>query len=231
MLRADNTALTEERDAFDADAFGSFRVGDIYAISGTDLEIDYTDINDATSRRIITLKEIWYDPANSGWMLRAHCHLRDANRYFRWDRISRLVDTTIGEVWDGDTVVPYLTQRLHDAPSFKLRTFAETDDGSDLLAVAIYVSRADGRVSKVEKDILARFLAKKTESQLTSDLELAIDKELAFQQVTLTKMRRARNRLKKSGLFNEAVGLCQELAGSRKSPSIHVEAALQELLR
>ena len=62
--------------------------------------ISYTDVNGDTTERVISVLTIVSYPDNSDYKtIEAHCHLKNAVRHFRSDRINHFFDPKSGEIF------------------------------------------------------------------------------------------------------------------------------------
>lgn len=73
------------------------------------LRLRYCDANNNVSERLISARA--YDPTRKTGLLVAYCHLRKAERAFRFDRMIEVVDTETGEI------IVDLQHHLNDVPS------------------------------------------------------------------------------------------------------------------
>jgi hypothetical protein len=127
--------------------------------------IDYTDANGLGTQRTVTVRQ--FDRDYLGGMFIGHCHLRNATRTFRVDRVKSCVDSETGEIVSD--VRAYLTQRYENSPESSARKLLETD--YDTLRVLLYVGRADGQLRQAERQLyLDVCQAIATDSRLTLDM-------------------------------------------------------------
>lgn len=112
------------------------------------LRIEYRDgAGSVTTRQIRLMK---YGPWEGGAILWAYCHLRNANRTFRTDRIVSCVDLDTGEVIEN--LETWLDAKYQGSPDRALEEIIET--AWDAIRVLFYVSKADGRLTQKERTIL-----------------------------------------------------------------------------
>lgn len=108
----------------------------------------YRDGNGALSERDV---DIWqYGILGDAGLLIGRCHLRQATRTFRTDRILSCVDIVTGEVVKD--VLAWLNDRWERSPEKALTEIS--DSHWNALRIMYYISKADGMVNKKERVIL-----------------------------------------------------------------------------
>lgn len=112
------------------------------------LRIDYRDGTGSRTSRDIRLMK--YGAWEGGYILWAYCHLRQANRTFRTDRIITCTDLDTGEIIGN--LEAWLIEKYQASPDFAIEKIVETT--WDALRVLYYVSKADGRLTQKERDIV-----------------------------------------------------------------------------
>lgn len=112
------------------------------------LRIVYTDGVGSRSNRNIRLMK--YGQWGGGAILWAYCHLRQANRTFRTDRIVSCTDLDTGEIIEN--LESWLDGKYQASPDRALEKIIET--AWDVLRVLYYVSKADGRLTQKERAIM-----------------------------------------------------------------------------
>jgi len=85
-------APREDRDSWEG---GFWDASDPHDLDTT-LDLTYTDAQGSTTTRVVRTRS--FDNALYGGILIGHCHLRNATRTFRFDRVRQAVDTSTGEV-------------------------------------------------------------------------------------------------------------------------------------
>jgi hypothetical protein len=132
--------------------------------------ITYTDQRGLTTERDIDIKRAYAD--NGKFAIDALCHLRGAHRSFIDERIKNAVDLDSGEVVS--SVAQHAIAQYQDSGEGKLWSAI----GREWQAVQIlaFVCRADGRMMKVERAVVADYL-KRHCVDLPDDDE-AIDKAI-----------------------------------------------------
>jgi hypothetical protein len=116
-------------------------------ISGN-LSIEYRDGAGSVTKRDIRLMS--YGPWEGGAILWAYCHLRQANRTFRTDRLISCIDLDTGEIIENLDV--WLDDKYQSSPDRAIEKII--DEAWDALRVLYYVSKADGRLTQKERAIL-----------------------------------------------------------------------------
>jgi hypothetical protein len=112
------------------------------------LRIKYRNQNNETTHRVVSVRQ--FDRANRTGLIIGHCHLRDATRTFRMDRILECVDMETGEVVDD--VYAYLTEKYQTSPEYN-RDQLSTEQ-YDVLRIIFYVGKADGQLRAAERVII-----------------------------------------------------------------------------
>lgn len=115
-----------------------------------DLLLDYTDGNGSrTSRRVEVRQFGGFGPT---CLLIGHCHLRNAIRTFRVDRIHACTDLETGEVLND--LLGTLTGRFHASPEGAVHRLRASE--LDLLRVFLFVAKADGQMRANERALIAQ---------------------------------------------------------------------------
>ncbi len=112
------------------------------------LRIEYKDGAGSTTQRDIRLMK--YGPWEGGAILWAYCHLRQANRTFRTDRLISCTDLDTGEIIGNFEA--WLDERYQASPDRAIEKVIE--QAWDALRVLYYVSKADGRLTQKERAIV-----------------------------------------------------------------------------
>lgn len=129
------------------------------------LKFRYRDANESTTERLVSVRRVGSVPGAS--LLIPHCHLRDATRTFRTDRISNCVDVETGE-WMSD-VAAYLRSKYDASPERALEQFLESD--LDVLRILLFVGKADGQLRAAEKAIICETAAAMSgDSRITGEV-------------------------------------------------------------
>lgn len=136
-----NIGRDEQKDAWEGAFWETENPLPVHAI----IQIKYCDGKGQNSERIVTVRQ--FDSQFSGGMIIGHCHLRNATRTFRYDRIIECFDRETGEIILD--IGSYLQKIYESSPSFSVNKLLETD--YDTIRVLLYVGRADGSLRKPEK--------------------------------------------------------------------------------
>jgi len=148
-----------DKDAWDLDAYEWDERIPVTA----ELSIHYRDIKDQESQRDITTLD--FAPIEGDVMVRAYCHSRRANRTFRASRMLTVTDRESGE--PVKNVVAYLTEKYNESPEGKVRNAMMAFENE--LTALIFVARADGRMLKKERVLIAEYLAEATGESIDPD--------------------------------------------------------------
>jgi hypothetical protein len=112
------------------------------------LRLKYTDGARIKTERTVDVRQ--FGAMGQSTLLIGHCHMRDATRTFRTDRIDSCIDEETGEVV-GD-VRAYLQRKYDESPD---KTKDLLLDGEyDTLRVLLYVGKADGQLRAAEKAVI-----------------------------------------------------------------------------
>lgn len=123
-----------------------------HPLRGAAFTIDYTDANGDQTRRRIRVIGVSNLISKPGW-IEAHCYEREAQRRFRVDRISRVIDED-GVVHEPLTYLEYLARRR----AFIQVSQGRLDDIANGVVVLMALGRADGRLVKKERQVIVEFV-------------------------------------------------------------------------
>jgi hypothetical protein len=129
------------------------------------LRLDYTDGSGNKTTRNVDVRQF----GNMGpyALLIAHCHMRDATRTFRTDRIRTCVDVETGEVVSD--VTAFLQGKYESSPERAKELFLEAE--FDVLRILLFVGKADGQLRAAEKAVIREVcLALASDSRLTDEM-------------------------------------------------------------
>lgn len=185
------------------------------------LRIHYVDGQGRSTGRDVTVRQ--FDAANPNGLLLAHCHLRNATRSFLISRISDAIDLDSGEVVSA--LHPWLLERYKTSPQSAAAGLAAQHD--DVLAMLLYIGKADGRFTKKEKAVIAQWAARVSgdprfdEALVTSMLQ-------DFGEPTLTGFRAATRRVgRQDASFRAAVlDTCRSIVGTQLTVSLEEQGAI-----
>jgi hypothetical protein len=185
------------------------------------LRLKYTDGAGRKTERTVDARQ--FGAMGQSTLLIGHCHMRDATRTFRTDRIESCVDEETGEVV-GD-VRAYLQRKYDESPDKSKDLLL--DGEYDTLRVLLYVGKADGQLRAAEKSVIRdTCIAITNDSRLTDS---AIEKLLADMDVpTLQAFKLAVGRLAKRDQSARTVALsaAENMVATQKT----VHQAEQEAL-
>ena len=119
-----------------------------FPVSAT-LQISYVDGYGTATDRTFTVREA--GATSYGGMLFGRCHMRDAIRTFRTDRIQQCVDAETGEIIQD--VLGYLWNKYEQSPERTLDRLL--DEHYEVLRVLLYVAKADGQMRAPERKVIA----------------------------------------------------------------------------
>ena len=183
--------------------------------------IDYTDANGLSTQRTVTVRQ--FDTEHLGGMFIGHCHLRNATRTFRADRITTCVDSETGEVISD--VMAFLVQRYEKSPESSARKLLESE--YDALRVLLYVGRSDGQFRQAERQIYLEVCqAISQDSRLTREI---IDRLIEnLDGLSVTAFKQAVTRLTKQSAETQSLVLdaAQRMIATQKT----VHAVEQEAI-
>lgn len=114
--------------------------------------IIYTDERGLTTERDISVEGV-YDN-NGKFAIDAHCHLRNSHRSFIDEWIQNAVDLDTGEFVE--SVAQHAIAQHENSEEEKLRNAIEREIMA--LHLLVFISRADGRMMKAERMIIADYL-------------------------------------------------------------------------
>lgn len=112
------------------------------------LRLKYTDGAGRKSERTVDVRQ--FGAMGSNALLIGHCHMRNATRTFRSDRIGSCIDEETGEVLSD--VPAYLQQKYDQSPDKTRDLLLEGE--YDTLRVLLYVGKADGQLRVAEKAVI-----------------------------------------------------------------------------
>jgi hypothetical protein len=149
VRRAGKTVQRSRPSQFDHDNWeGTFWDVQSPRSISANLRIEYRDGAGSFTKRDIRLMR--YGPWQGGALMFAYCHLRQASRTFRSDRVLKCVDLDTGEVIQD--VANWLDASYQTSPDRAIEQIIET--AWDAIRVLFYVGKADGRLSQSERSIL-----------------------------------------------------------------------------
>lgn len=147
------------------------------------LEFSYTDGDGKRTHRAVNVRE--FDTGLYGGMLIGHCNLRHATRTFRYDSMTNCVDTDTGEVIEN--ISAYLRAKYDASPEATMDKLFSNH--SDILRALLFLGKADGRLTKKERDAILEYVKAITSDERLNDVmlkqvfrDIEIPTLLAFKQ-------------------------------------------------
>ena len=213
-------AAAEEGDAWE----GSFFEVEQWHKTNRSVSFDYVDGNGNATKRTADLRA--FEVHNPIGLVIGHCHLRNATRSFRFDRMRHVVDATTGELLPN--LQAELTRDWECSPAPAIE--AIFTQHKDVLRMLMYMAKADGAVRAKEVAVIANFCR-----ELTGEarLDVSMVKEfLSFVDVPTTRaFVIAYNRLRREqpDMAKKTADACRAIVAAEKNvhPS---EAAALEIL-
>lgn len=126
------------------------------------LRLKYVDGKGQRTTREVSVRQ--YGEFGGAALIIADCHLRNATRTFRTDRVKSCIDLDTGEVVAD--LHRWLNARWEASPDRAIEKVVS--DYWDLMKVLYYVAKADGRLMKAERQVLHRAV-----SELSGRTDLA----------------------------------------------------------
>ncbi|MBM5817856.1 MAG: hypothetical protein FJ083_15125 [Cyanobacteria bacterium K_Offshore_surface_m2_239] len=227
--------LQEDKDAWEASDldYGQYEEPAIFEKSGirestTKLEIDYVDRNGTRTTRQIRVKRVSFKNDMTDAGIDAFCCERQAGRTFIASRIVRCVDIKTGELI---TNIPeFLFNAYNESTYGKLERMRE--EHGDELAALMFVSKADGKSTKIEKRIIASYLL-----HVAGDIDLSADDILQDlkneESLSKTQFHRCVGRLaRSSSLRRDAfIDAARAIVNTTKTPRASTVEILEYIQR
>lgn len=114
------------------------------------VRFNYRDGNGASTVRVVDIRA--FEPCGTGGLVIGRCHLRNATRTFRFDRMSRVIDEGTGEV------IPDLQKLLNAeweaSPEPVLDGLYERY--GDMLKLLLFTAKADGAMRAAEVQVITQ---------------------------------------------------------------------------
>lgn len=129
------------------------------------LRLRYTDGSGQRTERVVDVHRLGpYGPGRD--LIIGYCHMRNATRTFRTDRIAQAVDIATGEIIADPSA--WLRARYAASPVAATKRLLEEE--FDAICVLYYVGKADGQLRRAEREIIvATCQALGDDAQLTPD--------------------------------------------------------------
>lgn len=167
-----------------------------------------------------------YDPRGKAGLVFGHCHLRDENRTFRFDRIQQAIDMDTGEVVD-DMLV-YLEAKWSALPAASLNKLMT--DHADVLRLLFCMAKADGAMRAAELDVMATYC-----QEVTGDVRITgMDVREVVQGLDLLDVPAFGATYKKLKVFKpeaaaRVAAVCRDLVATQKTVHPREQALLDFL--
>jgi hypothetical protein len=145
----------QDSDAWDQEALDGYFMGALRPLTNVRLKMQYVDADGVITQREATTISFVLGLQGEGY-LKAFCHLRNANRFFRFSRMSKVSELPSGA--SIDSIATFLQQRFDETP----RGVADRFLSEHHLAMQCLfaMGRADGAFRAKEKEILLAFASK-----------------------------------------------------------------------
>lgn len=217
-VRSDDPGDRSDRDAWEGAFWDARDPRDVTV----HLELDYRDGEGRRTKRRITTRS--YDHSLHGGLIIAHCHLRQATRTFRMERVLGAVDTDTGEVVED--LMAHLDAAYARSPKGVREAFF--DDHAELLKVLFYVAKADGQFRAQEKAVIRSHLRALIQDPRVHDT--AIDRMFEDMAIpTMHVFKVAVGRVLSEQLMppEALLAACQEIVATQKTSSAGEKEALE----
>lgn len=185
--------------------------------------LHYTDQEGQTSKRQVDIAA--YSPYQGG-MVYGRCHLRNANRTFRFDRIQKAIDPETGEI------IPDLLEELETrwaaTPAASIDRLL--DHHAPVLKMLLYTAKADGFVRVAELNVITSMATEITQdNRLTPGmLKSALD---SMGSPSITSFTRTYNSLRRTdpSMAEKAAAACRAIIATQKTVHPNEQAVLDVL--
>jgi len=188
------------------------------------VRLKYSDANDNQTERTVNIRA--FESVGRTGLAFGHCHLRNATRTFRFDRIRQAVDADTGEI------IPDLQSHLNDewqaSPQSAMDKLYEQHH--DVLKMMLYMAKADGSVRAAELDVIAKSCVDITQDDR---ITLAMIKDMlkTVDVVSITTFVRTYNKLRRErpDAAVLAAAACRAIVATQKTIHPNEQAALNAL--
>lgn len=188
------------------------------------VRLKYTDANDRQTKRTVTIYA--FESAGRTGLAFGHCHLRNATRTFRFDRIRQAVDADTGEI------IPDLQKHLNDewqaTPQSTMDKLYEQHH--DVLKMMLFMAKADGAMRAAELDIIAKNCTNITQDDRITPAMIK-DMLKTVDVVSITTFVRTYNKLRRErpDAAVLAADACRAIVATQKTIHPNEQAALNAL--
>lgn len=201
-----------------------------YKELNSEFKIEYKDPNGLETEREFTLKKYFFAEDQNDYFIQGMCHFRNANRTFRTSRIQTITNLETGENVKKPKVEEFLENLYKQSPFFIaeeiIKNFCMQID------CLVYLSKLDGRFTKIEKDIILKFLETSNEVEIDNELQRHILNHLNNtkdrSQITIKKfLKELKENSATNDNFQESL---QEIGNSTKKEDPIKSAGLKMIL-
>jgi len=127
------------------------------------LTFSYRDSQGADTQRTVDVKKFY--PGTKIGFFDGYCNLRNSNRTFRTDRVSKCFDAQTGEIIQD--LFGYLSQAANNSPFARGRKLV--NERRDVLMVLLFLAKADGQLRAAERSVIANACNQITDQHWTDD--------------------------------------------------------------
>lgn len=190
------------------------------------VRISYVNAKNELTTRVVDIRA--YEPTGATGLIIGRCHLRNATRTFRFDRMQRVIDESTGEI------IPNLQQCLNDEWAASPEPIMDKlySEHHDVLKLMLYMAKADGAVRAAELEVIAAYCIDITQDQrITSAM---IKDMLQFVDVvTINTFTRTYNKLRRENpdSARKAADACRAIVATQKTIHPNEQSALDALLK
>jgi len=188
------------------------------------VRLRYIDTHDNESERVVDIRA--FEPDRRDGLVIAYCHLRNATRTFRFDRMKQVIDMETGEI------IPDLQAQLN--AEWKASPEPILDqlyrEHHDVLKLMLYMAKADGSVRSAEIGVIARYCQDITgDARITAELIKNLLKTVDV--VTMTTFTRVYNKLRRERPDDaiRAADACRAIVATQKTIHPNEQGALDIL--
>ncbi|NTU68004.1 MAG: hypothetical protein HGB02_03895 [Chlorobiaceae bacterium] len=214
----DGSTTEEQKDAWEFDGWECEEAVPVTV----SIDIEYKDGKGQVTSRLVDVNQCMFS-SNDGGMFRCFCHLRNATRYFKIDRVLSATDVMTGEVIKD--LRGYLESIYESSPNRSLsRTF---ENQLDAIRILLYVGKADGQLRQAERDVInlvVRHLANDgriTDEEIAQELNGYGNPSIQVFRVAVGKVSHEGTAMK-SYLYEAA----EKIVATQKTVHAHEEEAL-----
>jgi len=188
------------------------------------VRISYSDASGKQSERVVNIRA--FESAGKEGLIIAHCHLRNATRTFRFDRMRRVVDEDTGEI------IADLQKHLNDEWLATPQPVVDKlyEQHHDVLKMMLFMAKADGAMRAAELEVIAKCCVDITQDDR---ITVAMIKEMlgCVDVVSLNTFVRTYNHLRREKPASAvlAAAACRAIVATQKKIHPNEQAALDAL--